>query len=180
MPDLQLLAGVDDWHLSYDIICPFYDLFLLPRGMCPTFSFWQGLMSGILVTISVALFMIYFSHVICADLQFLAGVDDWHLSYVISCPFYDLLLPRGMCPTFSFWLGARTLGFCNGMCYQLWPDLQLLAEVRGQLSFCNGAGARVFAWLSLLRFVWAYFMGFSFAHIHFQYLLFPVMPLLVY
>ena len=105
----------------------------------------------------------------------------WHLSYDISCPFYVLLLlPRGVCPTFSFWLGARTLGFCNGMCYQLSSDLQLLAEVRGQLSFCNGAGARVFAWLSLLRFVWAYFMGFSFAHIHFQYLLFPVMPLLVY
>ena len=169
--------------------------------MRPTFSFWQGLMIGILVTLSVALFMIYFfSHggmrptfsfwqglMISSptwdvpDLQLLAGVDDCHLSYDISCPFYVLLLlPRGMCPTFSFWLGARTLGFCNGTCYQLSPDLQLLAEVRGQLSFCNGAGARVFAWLSVLRFVWAYFMGFSFAHIHFQYLLFPVMPLLVY
>ena len=66
-PDLQLLAGVDDWHLRYVISCPFYDLLLLPRGMRPTFSFWQGLMIGILVTLSVALFMIYFfSHVGCA------------------------------------------------------------------------------------------------------------------
>ena len=103
-PDLQLLAGVDDWHLSYVISCPFYDVLLLPRGMRPTFSFWQGLMNSS-PTWDVP------------DLQLLAGVDDWHLSYDISCPFYVLLLlPRGMCPTFSFWLGARTLGFCNGMC----------------------------------------------------------------
>ena len=68
VPDLQHLAGVDDWHHCYVISCPFYVL-LLPRGMRPTFSFWQGLMIGIIVTLSVtvALFMIYFfSHVGCA------------------------------------------------------------------------------------------------------------------
>ena len=106
VPDLQHLAGVDDWHHCYVISCPFYVL-LLPRGMRPTFNFCQGLMIGILVTLSVALCMIYFfSPWDAPDLQLLAGVDDWHLRYVISCPFYYLLLlPRGMRPTFSFWQG---------------------------------------------------------------------------
>ena len=107
-------------------------------------------MIGILVTISVALFMFYFySHVGCARPSAF-GWEPGHLDFAMAC--------------------ATTVARPSA----------LLAEVRDQLSFCNGAGARVFAWLSLLRFVWAYFMGFSFAHIHFQYLLFPVMPLLVY
>ena len=109
------------------------------------------------------------------DIQLLAGVDDWHHTYVMY--YFSHVVCAGV---FSFWLGARTLNL----------PWFVLSTVARPSAFGRGTGSAEFLkWClctctcfdKFAALCVGMFRGFfSFAHIQFQYLLFPVMPLLDY